>query len=65
MKLGSFINYVQWWLQNVQKRMIHMQKSFFANIYTYMYCFFAVLVAVAIIIALVPYGCDLEVLLPW
>ena len=45
--------------------MIHMQKSFFANIYLHVSCFFAVLVAVAIIIALVPYGCDLEVLLPW
>ena len=44
--------------------MIHMQKSFFANIYLHV-LLFAVLVAVAIIIALVPYGCDLEVLLPW
>ena len=39
MKLGSFINYVQWWLQNAQKRMIHMQKSFFANIYLHVLLF--------------------------
>ena len=41
-----------------------MQKSFL-RIYTYMYCFFAVVIAVAVIIPLTAYGCDLEVLLPW
>ena len=53
---------VQLRLKNVQKSVMHVQSCCFLF---KTYCFFAVLVAVAVAVALAPYCCDLDILLPW
>ena len=48
-------------LRNVQKSVMHVQSCCFANINLLLFVF----VAVAVVVALTPYCCDPEILLPW
>ena len=50
-------------LRNVQKSVMHVQSCCFAHINRLF--FFAVLVAVAVVVAKAPHCCDPEMLLPW
>ena len=47
-EIRHFVVVVQWRQRNVQKGVMHVQSSCFAN---QTYCFFAVLVAVVVVIA--------------
>ena len=50
---------VQGQLRNEQKCVLHLQSCCFS------YCFFAILVAIAVVLALTPCSCDPEILQLW